>query len=197
LASLQRNGSQNSFQIMIFAMALMLLFILTLLRTSLLTEWQQQLPEGTPNHFAFNIFEQEKTGLEALLAERKIPATPFYPMMRGRLVKVDGEPIQDRLARLEPEGDDFRRELNVTWSSVLADDNEVVEGDWFDAADADQPYVSIEADFAKALAVSVGRGHAAKSGQRTRSRMLWRRAIKGQPKILWKTQPLARNAVRT
>jgi putative ABC transport system permease protein len=156
LASLQRNGSQNSFQIMIFAMALMLLFILTLLRTSLLTEWQQQLPEGTPNHFAFNIFEQEKTGLEALLAERKIPATPFYPMMRGRLVKVDGEPIQDRLARLEPEGDDFRRELNVTWSSVLADDNEVVEGDWFDAADADQPYVSIEADFAKALAVSVG-----------------------------------------
>jgi len=156
LASLQRNGSQNSFQIMIFAMALMLLFILTLLRTSLLTEWQQQLPEGTPNHFAFNIFEQEKSGLETLLAERDVPATPFYPMMRGRLVTVDGEPIKDRLARLEPDGDDFRRELNVTWSAVLADDNEVIEGEWFDAADAEQAYVSIEADFAEALALSVG-----------------------------------------
>jgi len=156
LASLQRHGSQNSFQIMIFAMALMLLFMLTLLRTSLLTEWQNQLPEGTPNHFAFNIFENERVGLEEILSSSNVPSTPFYPMMRGRLVALDGEPIKDRLERLNPEGDDFRRELNITWSDSLADDNEVVEGEWFDQVDVDKQLISIEQDFATALDIKLG-----------------------------------------
>lgn len=156
LANLQRHGRQNSFQIMIFSMSLMLLFLLTLLRTSLLSEWENQLPEGTPNHFAFNIFENERPGIEDLLADNNVPATPFYPMIRGRLVAVNGEAMQDRLDRLNPDGDDFRRELNITWSDTLADDNEVVDGQWFDAADAEQSLVSVEREFADALEISIG-----------------------------------------
>lgn len=156
LANLQRHGRQNGFQIMIFSMSLMLLFLLTLLRTSLLSEWQNQLPEGTPNHFAFNIFENERSGIEDLLAQNNVPGTPFYPMIRGRLVAVDGETMQDRLERLNPDGDDFRRELNITWSDTLADDNEVVDGQWFEPADAQQSLVSVEKEFADALEVSIG-----------------------------------------
>jgi putative ABC transport system permease protein len=156
LASLQRHGSQNSFQIMIFAMALMLLFLLTLLRTSLLSEWQQQLPEGTPNHFAFNIFENERSGIEQLLADNNVAATPFYPMIRGRLIDIEGESLNDRLDRLKPDGDDFRRELNITWSNELSEDNEVVEGAWFKASDSDQVLISVEQDFADALEVTLG-----------------------------------------
>ena len=156
LASLHRHGSQNGFQIMIFAMALMLLFILTLLRTSLLTEWQRQLPEGTPNHFAFNFFEQDRAGLESLFAQEDIQSTPFYPMMRGRLVEVNDEEIGERLERLRPDGDDFRRELNNTWSDLLSEDNEVVEGEWFDAQDTEQLLISIEQDFASALDIQIG-----------------------------------------
>lgn len=156
IASLHRHGQQNSFQIMIFAMALMLLFLLTLLRTSLLNEWQQQLPVGTPNHFAFNIFEQEKAPIEAYFAEHDIESTPFYPMMRGRLVEIDGESMSDRLARLRPDGDDYRRELNNTWSLELADNNDVVEGEWFDESDAGRQLISIEQDFASALGINLG-----------------------------------------
>jgi putative ABC transport system permease protein len=155
LASLHRHGNQNSFQIMIFAMALMLLFMLTLLRTSLLTEWQQQLPEGTPNHFAFNIFADEKEGLVSIFEDNEIVSTPFYPMLRGRLVGVNDEPIADRLERLKPDGDDFRRELNTTWSDTLAADNEVVEGEWFDESDSEELLISIEQDFANALEVKL------------------------------------------
>jgi putative ABC transport system permease protein len=156
IASLHRHGRQNSFQIMIFAMALMLLFMLTLLRSSLLTEWQRQLPEGTPNHFAFNIFESERDGVETFFTENDISSTPFYPMMRGRLVQVNDETLQDRLARLQPNGDDFRRELNNTWSSELAADNEVVDGEWFDAADTETLLISIEQDFAQSLDIEIG-----------------------------------------
>ena len=156
IASLHRHAAQNGFQIMIFAMALMLLFLLTLLRTSLLDEWQQQLPEGTPNHFAFNIFEQERSAIETYFAENDIESTPFYPMMRGRLVAVNGESMDDRLSRLQPDGDDFRRELNNTWSQTLADDNEVVEGDWFDENDQQRQLISIEQEFAQSLDIDIG-----------------------------------------
>lgn len=156
IASLHRHGQQNSFQIMIFAMALMLLFLLTLLRTSLLDEWQQQLPEGTPNHFAFNIFEQEKGDIEDYFSDNDIESTPFYPMMRGRLVEINDETMADRLARLKPDGDDYQRELNNTWSLELADDNEVVEGEWFEPQDSAQQLISIEEDFARALDISIG-----------------------------------------
>ena len=156
LASLHRHGSQNGFQIMIFAMAFMLLFMLTLLRTSLLAEWQSQLPEGTPNHFAYNIFEEDKVGIEAIFAENNIESTPMYPMMRGRLVQVNDEQIGERVDRLSPGGDDFRRELNNTWSSELSVDNEVVEGEWFDEADQDTLLISIEQDFAEALEIAIG-----------------------------------------
>ncbi|MDN3650365.1 hypothetical protein QWZ13_15770 [Reinekea marina] len=156
LASLQRHSSQNSFQIVIFSMSLMLLFILTLLRTSLLSQWQDQLPEGTPNHFAFNIFEEDRAGLESIFERNDIQSTPFYPMIRGRLTYVNEESIADRVERLKPDGDDFRRELNNTWSNTLAEDNEVVEGEWFDAEDATKNLVSVEQDYAKALNIQIG-----------------------------------------
>ena len=156
LASLQRHSQQNSFQIMIFAIALMLLFMLTLVRTSLLQEWQNQLPKGTPNHFAFNIFADEKAGFEQFLRMHQISSTPMYPMLRGRLTAVNAEPIQNRLERLRPEGDDYRRELNNTWSTTLAADNEVVQGAWFSKADQNRMRVSVEQEFAKNLHIELG-----------------------------------------
>ncbi|MEJ2073484.1 MAG: FtsX-like permease family protein [Reinekea sp.] len=156
LANLYRHGNQNSFQIMIFAVVLMLLFMLTLLRTSLLHEWRNQLPQGTPNHFAFNIFEDERDGFQAFLAEHNIQSTPLYPMIRGRLIKIGDENIQQRIERLNPEGDDYRRELNNTWSQNLAEDNKIVEGEWFDATDQQKLLISIEQEFAKHLEINLG-----------------------------------------
>lgn len=156
IASLYRNTQYNSFQIMIFALVLMLLFLLTLTRTTLLSEWQRQLPPQTPNHFAFNIFSAERSGIAELFADNQVVAMPFYPMIRGRLVQINGEPMADRLQRLEPDGDDFERELNTTWSTELAPDNAMIAGEWFDLADRAQLLVSIEQDFAEALDIALG-----------------------------------------
>ena len=156
LASLQRHSRQNAFQIMVFAIALMLLFVLTLLRSSLIGEWQNQLPEGAPNHFAFNLFEDERPGFEAILDDAGVEREPFYPMVRGRLNEVDGEAMEARLERLQPEGDDFRRQLNLTWSDTLADDNAIVEGQWWQQGDAERTLVSVEQEFAEDLAIELG-----------------------------------------
>jgi putative ABC transport system permease protein len=156
LSNLQRHSRQNAFQIMVFSIALMLLFILTLLRSSLITEWQQQLPEGAPNHFAFNIFEDEISGFQGILDANNVEREPLYPMIRGRLTEVNDETLSDRLERLQPSGDDFRRELNLTWSDTLADDNALIDGEWWGPGDDQRDLISIEEDFAEDLNIGLG-----------------------------------------
>lgn len=156
LAAIQRNQTQNAFQVMIFSIAFMLLFVLVLVRTSLISDWQQQLPEGTPNHFAFNIFQSERASVENILTDNNVSTEAFYPMFRGRLIRVEGEDMSERIKRLQPRGDDYQRELNITWTKNLAADNEVVKGDWFSEDDSRPNMVSVEQDFAEGLDIDIG-----------------------------------------
>ena len=74
LAGLQRRGTANALQVVIFAMAIMLLLVLLLVRTSLIDEWQTQLPEDTPNHFMINIGPEEVQAVDQMLRAESIPA---------------------------------------------------------------------------------------------------------------------------
>ena len=83
LAGLQRRGASNAMQVVIFAMAIMLLLVLVLVRTSLIDEWQTQLPEGTPNHFMLNIGPEDVQGVDQALRAEDIASEALYPMIRG------------------------------------------------------------------------------------------------------------------
>jgi len=56
-ANLARRKNQNSLQVAIFGLALMLLFSLISVRSFLINDWQQQLKQDTPNLFLFNIYQ--------------------------------------------------------------------------------------------------------------------------------------------
>ena len=77
LAGLQRRGTANALQVVIFAMAIMLLLVLLLVRTSLIDAWQTQLPENTPNHFALKHRAGRCAGCRA-----KCCAAARYPARR-------------------------------------------------------------------------------------------------------------------
>ena len=68
LAGLQRRRRENTAQILIFGLAIMLLLILLLLRTALLDEWRNQVPENAPNHFVLNISPEHVTEMDAMIA---------------------------------------------------------------------------------------------------------------------------------
>ena len=55
LAGLARRRRENVAQILIFGLAIMLLLILVLLRTALLDEWRNEIPDDAPNHFVMNV----------------------------------------------------------------------------------------------------------------------------------------------
>lgn len=162
LASLQRHGVGNALQLVVFALAIMLLLLLALLRTSLLEGWQQQLPEGAPNHFVLNLAPAEVPEISALFEARSVATESLYPMLRGRLLGIGNTPLP-----LESEGDAPRqREVNFTWSETLPEGNEIVAGDWWSTLgnsvageSGEGPslhQVSVEEEFAERLGLQIG-----------------------------------------
>lgn len=157
LASLQRHSKQNAMQIMIFSTSMMLLFVLTMVRGALIEDWQNQLPDDVPNHFVYNVFENDLPIVSKFILDNKLEQNPFYPMVRGRLININEQSVKERIAQIQGEqGDDYRRELNLTWSTELAADNELVAGDWWQPGDKNKSLVSIEDSFATALNIQVG-----------------------------------------
>ncbi|MFN2359660.1 MAG: ABC transporter permease [Marinobacter sp.] len=153
LVGLYRHRRASMSQIAVFAMTLMLAATLILVRTSLLDDWQAQLPEDTPNHFLINISPQAVDEVDEFWSERGHPLEQLYPMVRGRLTELNGQPVKEAVTKEERVGA-LNRELNLTWMDQLPDDNEIVAGEWF--AEGRTDGVSIEAELAGKLGVNVG-----------------------------------------
>lgn len=154
-ANLERHKRHNLPQVIMFAMLFMIIFTLVLMRTSLLATWQDQLPEGAPNHFVFNIFPNERPKLDALLRSQNIDNNPYYPMVRGRLIEVNDVAVQALLEERETQVN-YERELNLTWSDQLGEDNKIVQGDWWEPTSNTKLLASIEDNFAEGLGLAVG-----------------------------------------
>jgi putative ABC transport system permease protein len=158
LAGLQRRRKENTAQILIFGLAIMLLLILLLLRTALLDEWRSQVPENAPNHFVLNIAPDQVEELGAMIAANSREQGGLYPMIRGRVTAVNGIDAKTWEDQQRPEHGDgprLRSGRNLTWSAELPDDNTLVSGDWW-TPDDDRAMVSLEDDYAEDLGLSIG-----------------------------------------
>ena len=89
LAGLQRRKNENIAQMLIFGLAIMLLLVLVLIRTSLIAEWEAQVPKDAPNHFLMNINSNEVESIGQLIRTRASKANEIYPMIRGRVNQVN------------------------------------------------------------------------------------------------------------
>ncbi len=168
LASLRRRGVQNAVQAVMFSLAIMLLLMLALVRTSLIEEWQLQLPEGTPNHFLINIAKDQVGDVESLIRKQGIDSEPIYPMVRGRLVSINDAVLKRRSEQnAEPDSEadnsssdgsgsnNTSRGMNLTWSTELPPDNTLIAGEWWPKG-SDQPLVSVESELAERMDIVVG-----------------------------------------
>ncbi|NVK44374.1 MAG: hypothetical protein HWE39_24345 [Oceanospirillaceae bacterium] len=139
-------------------MTLLLTLMATLLiaRGDLLQQWRSQFPPDTPNYFLINIQPWERDPLDQFLASHEL--TPaLYPMVRGRIVSRNATalaelPLTDEQRRHNA----LRRELNLTWSAQLPDNNSLLAGDWWPAQTSDEAQISVEEELAAALGVSIG-----------------------------------------
>ncbi|PWW34146.1 ABC transporter permease [Chromohalobacter israelensis] len=147
-------------QLLAFSVTFAAMAIIALVRGDLLTAWEAQLPEDTPNYFAINIQPDERDGFRAIVEEASDTRSDLYPIVRGRLVAIDGESAEDAVPVDEQGANVLSRELNLTWRETLPEGNRLVAGEWFDptsaASDAGPVPISMEEGLAERLGVSLG-----------------------------------------
>jgi putative ABC transport system permease protein len=154
LQGLSKHQKSNITQILAFSMTLLAIILSFTVRTDLIRDWQKQLPINAPNHFALNVFAEQKDQLALDLKEQGITIENFYPVVRGRLVAINTISVQQIVSK-ESQGERaIHRDLSLTWGATLPVDNKIVAGD---TQQGRKPgLVSIEEKLAKSLKVVIG-----------------------------------------
>ncbi|MFP4160557.1 MAG: ABC transporter permease [Ectothiorhodospira sp.] len=155
LANLARRGGMSALQLAAFGVGIMALLLLAVVRVDLLSNWEGQLPDTAPDHFLINVQPDEVAPIQALFREQDRPAPDFHPLIRARLVAIDGEAVQedafssDRARRLAT------REFNLSHARTLQADNRIVAGQWW-SPDGSPPGFSVEEGLAQTLGIERG-----------------------------------------
>jgi putative ABC transport system permease protein len=134
----------------------MALLTLTLIRGDLLEAWQTSLPPEAPNRFIVNIQRDQLKPLAEFFAARGISRPAVFPMVRGRLIKINERSVSsadysdDRARRL------IDREFNLSWAEKLRPDNRIVAGRWWREVPSRTDQFSVEEGIAGTLGIRLG-----------------------------------------
>jgi putative ABC transport system permease protein len=155
LANLARRGRESVVQVVAFGLGLMVLLLLSTVRTELMDTWRQSLPENAPNQFLINIQPHEVDAMKAFLEARQLTVPDFVPLVRARMTSINGKDVT-QMTFEDPQGERWaRRDSNLSWSGNLQADNKIVEGSFW-SSDFNGKEVSVELDFGKELGLSLG-----------------------------------------
>ena len=135
------------------AVGLLALVLLVLLRTDLIDSWRQSTPPDAPNRFVINIQPEQGEAFQQALKDGGVKKFDWYPMIRGRLVAINGKPVSPD----DFEGDQAKRlverEFNLSHSAQPPANNQILKGRW---TPDEQGAVSVEEGLAKNLRLKLG-----------------------------------------
>lgn len=154
LAGVARRRRDSIVQVVAFGLGIMILLLLTVVRSELLVDWQATLPEDAPNRFLINIQPNEVEQVEAFL-DAEVGGADLVPLVRARLVRINDASATELAIGSERGRRLVDREANLSSSASLQGDNRIIEGSWWD--DGGTPgQVSVEVEFARDVGISVG-----------------------------------------
>ncbi|MGD9951484.1 MAG: ABC transporter permease [Burkholderiales bacterium] len=153
LANLRRHARGNAVQVASLALGLTAVLLLTFTRNDLVDAWRRSAPPDAPNRFLIGVQPDQVAEVRGFLAARGITEAELNPMVRGRLVAVNGRPVspddfgEERAKRL------VEREFNLSYADELPGHNRIAAGRWF-APGARE--TSVEEGIAKTLGWKLG-----------------------------------------
>lgn len=140
-------------QVSALSVGMLALVLLVLLRTDLIASWRQATPPDAPNRFVINIMPEQGPAFQAALAQGGVQRFDWFPMIRGRLVEINGRSISpedyadERAKRL------VDREFNLSHSATQPPHNTIVAGAW---TPEEPGAISVEEGIAKTLNLQMG-----------------------------------------
>ncbi len=150
--SLQRRGTALALQVQGVSMALTALFLLTMVQADLVNAWRLATPPDAPNRFVLNIQSDQRFAVADRIAASGLERPTLYPMVRGRLIAINGRSVQaesfddDRAQRL------LDREFNLTYADGIPAHNRIERGE---PLDPDLMQVSVESGIARTLGLAL------------------------------------------
>jgi len=153
-SNLARHARSNAVQVVALTLGGMALLLLTFVRADLMDSWRSRLPPDAPNRFIVNIQPDQRASVMDFFARQKLPAPELFPMVRGRLVEINGRAISDddypdeRARRLA------ERETNLSWMSEPPKNNQFIQGEWFKSKATAE--LSVEEGIANTLGIHMG-----------------------------------------
>lgn len=156
VAAMRRRSLATVTQVVALSLGLAALLMLTITRGDLIDKWQTTIPAGAPNRFVINILPEQRATVADVFRQNGVAPPTLEPMIRGRLISVNGKPIgpenfsDDRARRL------VDREFNLSYTTQLPSHNQVIEGQWFSPSDLEQGALSMEEGIAKTLGLKIG-----------------------------------------
>lgn len=157
LANLRRRALASSLQIGALALGLMALLLLTVVRGDLLHNWRASLPPDAPNQFLVNVLPEQVADARAQLARGTGQDVTFQPMVRGRLVALNGATLDTRKFTDPRARRLAEREFNLSWAQTLPAANRVTRGAfWTPTTPTDAAGMSLEEGIAETLGVKLG-----------------------------------------
>ena len=140
-------------QVSSMAIGLMALWVLILLRTDLIDSWRAATPPDAPNRFVINIQPDQAGTYRAALKTAGVHDDDWFPMIRGRLVAINDQPVSQRYAPDSDPANTIRRELNLSHGLELPRQNKIVAGRWLPG---ERDGLSVEEGLAKTLGLKLG-----------------------------------------
>ena len=140
-------------QVSALAVGLLALVLLVLLRTDLISSWKKATPADAPNRIVINVSPDQSDDFQQTLKSAGVEKFDWYPMIRGRLVAINGRDvspddfIEDRAKRL------VDREFNLSHGAVRPSSNLIVEGRW---TEEEKGAISMEEGIAQTLGLKLG-----------------------------------------
>ena len=140
-------------QVSALALGLLALVLLVLLRTDLISSWRKATPPDAPNRFVINIMPEQGADFVKNIEAQGVKKYDYFPMIRGRLVAVNGKAAMpedfkdDRAKRL------VDREFNLSHAAKQPAHNLVTSGKW---TNEEKDAISVEEGIAKDLGLQMG-----------------------------------------
>ena len=154
--NIHRPGALTPSVVLSLGLGLTLLVSLALIDSNLRSQLSGTIAEKAPDFFFLDIQNRELDAFVQLLRDT-VPggAIETVPMLRGRFVAVKDTPATAVQAR---EGSRWalRGDRGVTYSENIPANSTVVRGEWWPPNYSGEPLVSLEAEIADGIGVTVG-----------------------------------------
>jgi putative ABC transport system permease protein len=156
LANLHRPGALTPTIVLSLGLGVTLLVTLSLIDANVRRTLTASLPARAPNLFFLDIPSADAARFHDFLAQAAPNAKiERVPMMRGRIVALDGVPAQ----KIRPPEDAawvLDGDRGITYADDLPDGSVLTEGAWWTAEAGKASLVSFEAELARQLGLKVG-----------------------------------------